>query len=82
MNGYAKTDAPEGIGRAGRVRGIAAQTLLPAFQLAHANERKINAWFATLPAPTGRPTEELVTENSNLWAPGPRPDPSTHLPLE
>ena len=57
MNGYAKTDAYEGIEHAGnrRVRGIAAQTLLLAFQLAHANERKINAWLATLPGPDGLP---------------------------
>jgi hypothetical protein len=57
MNGYAKTDAHEGIEHAGnrRVRGIAAQTLLLAFPLAHANERKINAWLATLPGPDGLP---------------------------
>lgn len=57
MNGYTKTDADEGIEHGGnrRVRGIAAQTLLLAFQLAHANERKINAWLATLPGPDGKP---------------------------
>ena len=57
MNGYAKADAHKCIDHAGnrRVRGIAAQTLLLAFQLAHANERKDNAWLATLPGPEGRP---------------------------
>ncbi|WP_242910729.1 hypothetical protein [Actinomadura terrae] len=57
MNGYAKADAHEGIEHGGnrRVRGVAAQSLLLAFQLAHANERKINAWLATLPGPDGRP---------------------------
>ncbi|QKW32669.1 hypothetical protein HUT06_00305 [Actinomadura sp. NAK00032] len=57
MNGYAKADAYEGIEHGGnrRIRGIAAQTLLLAFQLAHVNERKINAWLATLPGPDGKP---------------------------
>ncbi|TDD32922.1 hypothetical protein E1287_21210 [Actinomadura sp. KC06] len=57
MNGYAKADAHEGIEHGGnrRIRGIAAQTLLLAFQLAHVNERKINAWLAALPGPDGRP---------------------------
>jgi hypothetical protein len=80
MNGYAKTDAFEGIEHADnrRVRGIAAQTLLLAFQLAHANERKINAWFATLPGPDGFRTEELVTKKLKplgTWTPQGHSDP-------
>ncbi|GAA2652804.1 hypothetical protein GCM10010307_63830 [Streptomyces vastus] len=40
----------EGIESAGsrRIRGIAAQTILLAFQLAHANRRKIKQWLETL----------------------------------
>jgi hypothetical protein len=49
-NGYAKNPLAESIEQAGRrrIRGIAAQTLLLAFQLAHANERKISKWLTTL----------------------------------
>ncbi|MBT2207086.1 hypothetical protein [Actinomadura sp. NEAU-AAG7] len=56
MNGYAKADAHEGI-----EHGLAAQSLLPAFQPAHANERKINAWLATLPGPDDGPTAGHIT---------------------
>ncbi|WP_433250085.1 hypothetical protein [Actinomadura nitritigenes] len=42
MNGYAKADAYEGIEHGGnrRVRGVATQTLLLAFQLAHATNAR------------------------------------------
>jgi hypothetical protein len=80
MNGYAKTDAYEGIERAGnrRVRGVAAQTLPLAFQLAHANERKINAWLATLPGPDGRPhrrARHKTTKPLGTWTPTGHIDP-------
>lgn len=57
MNGYAKNDSHEAIERtqSRRVRGIAAQTILLAFQLAHTNRRKINAWLDTLPDANGTP---------------------------
>jgi hypothetical protein len=57
MNGYAKNDSHEAIERtqSHRVRGIAAQTILLAFQLAHTNRRKINAWLDTLPDANGTP---------------------------
>lgn len=58
FNGFAKSDNHEATERAGcrRVRGIAGQTILLAFQLAHANSRKIAAWADSLPDPeTGRP---------------------------
>ena len=57
FNGYAKDANHESIEDAGRrIRGIAAQTILLAFQLAHANRRKIAAWADKLPDPgTGRP---------------------------
>ena len=51
MHGFLKDDAAEALQRAGgrRVRGIAGQTLLAAFQLAHANTRKITSWLDSLP---------------------------------
>ena len=58
FNGYAKDANHESIEDSGRrrIRGIAAQTILLAFQLAHANKRKIAAWADNLPDPeTGRP---------------------------
>lgn len=47
----------EGIESAGsrRIRGIAAQTILLAFQLAHANRRKIRKWLHTLSLGGERP---------------------------
>ncbi|MGI5324678.1 hypothetical protein [Actinomadura nitritigenes] len=74
MNGYAKADAYEGIEHGGnrRIRGIAAQTLLPAFQLAHADEREINAWLATLPGPDGKPhrrARHKTRKPSGSWTP-------------
>jgi len=56
-NGYAKNPLAEGIESAGsrRIRGIAAQTILLAFQLAHANRRKIKKWLDTLSLGGERP---------------------------
>ncbi|MFD3572546.1 hypothetical protein [Streptomyces sp. NPDC058644] len=56
-NGYAKNPLAEGIEAAGsrRIRGIAAQTILLAFQLAHANRRKIKKWLDTLALDGQRP---------------------------
>ncbi|WP_327328741.1 hypothetical protein OG735_41490 (plasmid) [Streptomyces sp. NBC_01210] len=47
----------EGIEAAGsrRIRGIAAQTILLVFQLAHANRRKIKEWVETLALNGQRP---------------------------
>lgn len=49
-NGHAKNPLAEGIEAAGsrRIRGIAAQTILLAFHLAHANRRRIKKWLETL----------------------------------
>jgi hypothetical protein len=57
LNGYAKDDAYEAIERSQnrRIRGITAQSFLLAFQLAHANTRKINHWLDTFPDQNGRP---------------------------
>lgn len=53
MNGFAKDDGHEAIERAQgrRVRGLASQTILLAFQLAAVNQRKIQNWEDTLPGP-------------------------------
>jgi hypothetical protein len=57
FNGYAKDDAHEAIERAQnrRIRGIAAQTFLLAFQLAAANLRKISSWLDGLATDDGGP---------------------------
>jgi hypothetical protein len=57
VNGHAKDGAFENIQNAQgrRVRGIAAQTLLLAFQIAHANTRKIDNWLDTLPVTPAGP---------------------------
>lgn len=61
FNGYAKDDAHEAIERSQgrRIRGIAAQSLLPAFQLAHANFRKIFSRLDSLPRANGRPRRRI-----------------------
>jgi hypothetical protein len=73
-NGYAKDDVRESIERAQgrRLRGIAAQTLLLAFQLAHVNIRKINAWLDTLPGADGLPRRRArrrKTKPLRHWTP-------------
>ncbi|MFI8927131.1 hypothetical protein ACIG3E_05500 [Streptomyces sp. NPDC053474] len=75
FNSYAKDPAYEAIEQAGRrrIRGIAAQTLLLAFQLAHANQRKLTRWVDTLPAvgarPRRRPTRRRPTKPLGTWTP-------------
>lgn len=76
INGYAKDDANEALQRSGnrRIRGIAAQTLLTAFQLAQANQRKIDRWRDTLPGPTGQPRRRptsgrRATKPLRAWTP-------------
>lgn len=74
INGYAKDDAQEAIERAGRrrIRGIAAQSLLLAFQLAHVNQRKIKAWLDTLPGDDGQPRRRArrrKTKPLGTWTP-------------
>ncbi|MEV5573431.1 hypothetical protein AB0L06_25595 [Spirillospora sp. NPDC052269] len=74
FHGYAKNDAHESIERAQgrRIRGIAAQSLLLAFQLAHANQRKITTWLNTLPGPDGLPhrrAKRRTTKSVAYWTP-------------
>lgn len=75
FNGFAKDPIYEAIEQPGRrrIRGIAAQTLLLAFQLAHANRRKIDRWLDTL-SPDGhpphrRPTRRRPTRPLGSWTP-------------
>ncbi|MFS4092213.1 hypothetical protein [Streptomyces sp. AF1A] len=74
-NGYAKNPLAEGIESAGshRIRGIAAQTILLAFQLAHANRRKIKKWLDTLPLGGERPRRRThhrrQTKEPQTWTP-------------
>ncbi|MCL7494772.1 hypothetical protein M8I34_25710 [Streptomyces sp. MCA2] len=73
-NGHAKDGAFENIAdaRGRRVRGHAAQSILLAFQLAHANTRKITNWKAALPQngrePTRRPPRRKKPPNGS-WTP-------------
>ncbi|MEZ0106332.1 hypothetical protein ABH920_000313 [Catenulispora sp. EB89] len=76
FNGYAKDDNYEAIERGGRrrIRGMAAQMLLLAFQLHHANTRKIDAWLDTLPAgsasrPRRRPPRRRENRPLSNWTP-------------
>ncbi|MFB4301058.1 hypothetical protein [Actinomadura sp. NTSP31] len=74
INGYAKQDTYEAIERASgrRIRGIAAQTFLLAFQLAHANQRKISSWLDTLPGLDGTPRRRArrrKTKALGTWTP-------------
>jgi hypothetical protein len=74
-NGYAKNPLAEGIESAGsrRIRGIAAQTILLAFQLAHANRRKIKKWLDTLSLGGERPRRRThhrrQTKEPRSWTP-------------
>ncbi|MFE5602556.1 hypothetical protein ACFQ8O_25605 [Streptomyces coelicoflavus] len=72
INGYARDPLYERLEDAGtrRIRGIAAQTLLLAFQLAHANRRKLTAWADSIalhidppPPPPHSPPQDQATGN-------------------
>jgi hypothetical protein len=57
MNGYAKDPLHEAMEAGGtrRIRGITPTGILLAFQIAHANTRKIMNWVRTLPGADGSP---------------------------
>ncbi|MFJ6130418.1 hypothetical protein ACIQKE_35630 [Streptomyces griseoviridis] len=75
INGFAKDTLYERLEDAGtrRIRGIAAQTLLLAFQLAHANRRKLRAWADSIALhddrPHRRPTRCRKTKPLGTWTP-------------
>ncbi|WP_030665764.1 hypothetical protein [Streptomyces cellulosae] len=73
INGYAKDPLYERLEDAGtrRIRGIAARTLMLAFQLAHANRRKLTAWADSIALhgdrPHRRPTLRRKTKPLGTW---------------
>jgi hypothetical protein len=84
VNAHLKDGAHENIQdpRGRRVRGLAATGLMLAFQIAHANRRKITNWQATLPAhpdaeperrPPRRKTKPLTHWTPRGHHPGPEP---------
>jgi hypothetical protein len=74
VNGHLKDGAFENFQNSAgrRVRGIAATTFLAAFQIAHANTRKIRNWRATLPTdgrPPDRRARRRTTADLGDWTP-------------
>ncbi|MFI7143091.1 hypothetical protein ACIBQ5_36995 [Streptomyces massasporeus] len=75
INGFTKDRLQERLEDAGtrRIRGIAAQTLLLAFQLAHANRRKLASWADAIALsgerPRRRPTRRRRTKPLGTWTP-------------
>ncbi|MEU0219695.1 hypothetical protein ABZ281_33450 [Streptomyces sp. NPDC006265] len=75
INGYAEDPLYERLEDAGtrRIRRSAAQTLLLAFQLAHANRLKLRAWAVSIALhddrPRRRPTRRRKTKPLGSWTP-------------
>ncbi|WP_282701166.1 hypothetical protein [Streptomyces sp. CC219B] len=75
VNGFGKDPLYEHFESGGtrRIRGIAAQTLLLAFQLGHANRRKLTAWADAIALngdrPRRRPTRRRKTKPLGAWTP-------------
>ncbi|MFD7417528.1 hypothetical protein ACFVZ3_39830 [Kitasatospora purpeofusca] len=73
FNQYAKDHEALERSRTRRIRGQAAQSLLLAFQLAHANHRKLATWLDTLQTSTQparrRPTNRHTPNNPANWTP-------------
>ena len=84
-NGFSKDPIHETIeaGATRRIRGLAAHSLLLAFQLRHANTRKIASWLDTLPGndgtpPRRRPTRRRKTRALGTWTPAGHLDHTPH----
>lgn len=75
INGFAKDPLHEDLESSGtrRIRGIAAQTILLAFQLGHANRRKLANWANSVALlgerPRRRPTRRRATKPLGAWTP-------------
>ncbi|MGW6390586.1 hypothetical protein ACWFR1_08770 [Streptomyces sp. NPDC055103] len=75
MNGFGKDPLYERLESGGtrRIRGIAAQAILLAFQLAHANKRKLATWAGSIALngdrPHRRPTRRRATLPLGHWTP-------------
>ncbi|MGW3243322.1 hypothetical protein [Streptomyces sp. NPDC001070] len=83
FNGFAKSPLAETIesSRSRPIRGLAAQTILLVFQLAHANRRKITTWLDS-PAlggqrPIRRTNRRRKTEPLGTWTPTGHLTPAT-----
>lgn len=57
FNGYAKAHEALDRGRTRCIRGVATQTFLLSFKIAHANEREINSWLNTHQISSGQPAK-------------------------
>ncbi|MFI1890517.1 hypothetical protein [Streptomyces jumonjinensis] len=75
MNGFGKDALYEHLESGGtrRIRGISAQAMLLAFQLAHANKRKLATWAGSIALngdqPHRRPTRRRKTKPLGTWTP-------------
>ncbi|MEE1794537.1 hypothetical protein PUR28_27820 [Streptomyces sp. BE308] len=73
FNGYAKDHEAIERSRTRRVRGLAAQSLLLSFQIAHANHRKLAGWLDTLQTDTQparrRPSNRHTLNDPHRWTP-------------
>ncbi|MFD9303771.1 hypothetical protein ACFWCB_14175 [Streptomyces sp. NPDC060048] len=73
FNSYAKDHEAIERSRTRRIRGVAAQSLLLAFQIAHANQRKLTSWLDTLPVDDQparrRPSNRHKLKNPRSWTP-------------
>lgn len=76
LNGFAKDPVHEAIeaGATRRIRGIAPASILLAFQLHHANTRKLATWADTLEGENGepprrRPTRRRKNKPLGTWTP-------------
>ncbi|MBB5122743.1 hypothetical protein AF335_05010 [Streptomyces eurocidicus] len=73
FNHYAKDHEAIERSRTRRIRGVAAQSLLLSFQIAHANHRKLATWHETLPLSDQparrRPSTRHKPRNPHNWTP-------------
>lgn len=83
FNGFAKSPLAEAIesSRSRPIRGLAAQTILLVFQLAHANRRKITTWLDSLALggqrPVRRTNRRRKTKPLGTWTPTGHLTPAT-----
>ncbi|MCX5381318.1 hypothetical protein [Streptomyces sp. NBC_00091] len=82
FNGYAKDHEAIERSRTRRMRGIASQSLLLAFQIAHANQRKLASWLAprrrpASPPPPLQPPQAQEPQQLDPQGLPPRDDPDT-----
>ncbi|MFJ7999529.1 hypothetical protein ACIQ7D_20635 [Streptomyces sp. NPDC096310] len=76
FNGYAKDHEAIERSRTRRIRGIACQSLLLSFQIAHANHRKLAGWLDTLQT-NGLPARRRPSNRHKLKTPATGPPTAT-----